>query len=46
MTVWVAFLRTVNLGVRNKVPMAALRAELASSGLPGARTYLQSGNVV
>jgi uncharacterized protein (DUF1697 family) len=46
MTVWVALLRAVNLGVRNKVPMAALRDRLAEAGLPGSRTYLQSGNVV
>ena len=46
MTVWVALLRAVNLGARNKVPMAALRTALAEAGLPGARTLLQSGNVV
>ncbi|XVU23954.1 DUF1697 domain-containing protein [Actinoplanes sp. CA-054009] len=46
MTVWVALLRAVNLGARNKVPMAALRAELETAGLPGARTHLQSGNVL
>ena len=46
MTVWVALLRAVNLGARNKVPMAALREALAGAGLPGARTLLQSGNVV
>lgn len=46
MTVWVALLRAVNLGVRNKVPMAELRERLAEAGLPGARTHLQSGNVV
>ncbi|GID25988.1 DUF1697 domain-containing protein [Paractinoplanes brasiliensis] len=46
MTVWVALLRAVNLGARNKVPMAALRVALEKAGLPGARTLLQSGNVV
>ncbi|MFF5081166.1 DUF1697 domain-containing protein [Actinoplanes sp. NPDC000266] len=46
MTVWVALLRAVNLGARNKVPMATLRAELEAAGLPGARTHLQSGNVL
>jgi uncharacterized protein (DUF1697 family) len=44
--VWIALLRAVNLGVRNKVPMADLRERLAEAGLPGARTFLQSGNVV
>ena len=43
---WIALLRAVNLGVRNKVPMADLRERLAEAGLPGARTFLQSGNVV
>jgi uncharacterized protein (DUF1697 family) len=46
MTVWVALLRAVNLGARNKVPMATLRDRLAEAGLPGCRTHLQSGNVV
>lgn len=46
MTTWIAFLRAVNLGARNKVPMAALRERLAEAGLPGARTHLQSGNVI
>ncbi|GAA0456078.1 hypothetical protein Ade02nite_04910 [Paractinoplanes deccanensis] len=46
MTVWVALLRAVNLGARNKVPMATLRAELEAAGLPGAKTHLQSGNVM
>ncbi|MCO8270841.1 DUF1697 domain-containing protein [Actinoplanes sp. TRM 88003] len=46
MTVWVALLRAVNLGARNRVPMGELRTRLAEVGLPGARTLLQSGNVV
>jgi uncharacterized protein (DUF1697 family) len=46
MTVWIALLRAVNLGARNKVPMASLRERLAAAGLEGARTYLQSGNVI
>jgi uncharacterized protein (DUF1697 family) len=45
-TVWIALLRAVNLGARNKVPMASLRSLLAAAGLPGARTHLQSGNVI
>ncbi len=43
---WVALLRAVNLGARNKVPMAELRALLERSGLLGVRTYIQSGNVL
>jgi uncharacterized protein (DUF1697 family) len=46
MTVWIGLLRAVNLGVRNKVPMAALREHLAAAGLEGVRTHLQSGNVI
>ncbi|GAA2621447.1 DUF1697 domain-containing protein [Paractinoplanes durhamensis] len=46
MTVWIALLRAVNLGARNKVPMAYLRDRLAEAGIPGARTHLQSGNVI
>ena len=43
---WVAFLRAVNLGARNKVPMAELRTRLESAGYEGVRTYIASGNVL
>jgi len=43
---WVAFLRAVNLGGRNKVPMAELRALLEEAGYDGVRTYIASGNVL
>jgi uncharacterized protein (DUF1697 family) len=43
---WVAFLRAVNLGGRNKVPMAGLRALLEKAGYDGVRTYIASGNVL
>jgi uncharacterized protein (DUF1697 family) len=43
---WVALLRAVNLGARNKVPMAELRALLEEAGYGGVRTYIASGNVV
>lgn len=42
----VALIRGINVGGRNKVPMAELRAALTDAGYPGARTYIQSGNVV
>lgn len=42
----VAFLRAINLGSRHRVPMAELRDLLDELGYPGARTLLQSGNVV
>ena len=41
----VLMLRAVNVGAR-RVPMPALRDLLAGAGFSGARTYLQSGNVV
>ena len=43
---WVALLRAVNLGGRNKVPMAQLRALLEESGYRDVRTYIASGNVL
>jgi uncharacterized protein (DUF1697 family) len=46
MTAYVAFLRAVNVGGRNKVPMARLRDALADAGLEEVATVLQSGNVV
>jgi uncharacterized protein (DUF1697 family) len=46
MATWVALLRAVNLGARNKVPMAQLRDALDAAGLENVRTYIQSGNVV
>jgi len=42
---WVALLRAVNLGARNKVPMAELRALLEEAGYENVRTYIASGNV-
>ena len=43
---WVALLRGVNLGARNKVPMAGLRSLMADIGAEEVKTYVQSGNVV
>jgi uncharacterized protein (DUF1697 family) len=43
---WVALLRAVNLGARNKVPMAELRTLLADVGYGDVRTYIASGNVL
>ena len=42
---YVALLRGVNLGPRNRVPMAELRAALEERGYEDVRTILQSGNV-
>jgi len=43
---WVALLRAVNLGTRNKVPMAQLRTLLEDAGYASVRTYIASGNVL
>jgi uncharacterized protein (DUF1697 family) len=43
---WVALLRAVNLGARNKVPMAELRSLLTEAGFGSVRTYIASGNVL
>jgi uncharacterized protein (DUF1697 family) len=43
---WVALLRAVNLGARNKVPMAELRSLLEDAGYGTVRTYIASGNVL
>lgn len=46
MTTYVALLRAINLGGRNRVRMADLRELLSDLGFQDARTLLQSGNVV
>jgi uncharacterized protein (DUF1697 family) len=40
-----ALLRAVNVGGRNRVPMAELRAALTAGGFANVKTLLQSGNV-
>lgn len=42
----IALLRAINVGGRNMVPMAGLRDLFGALGFPGAKTWLQSGNVV
>ena len=43
---YVALLRGVNVGGRNVVAMADLRAAFEAAGLRAVRTYIQSGNVL
>jgi len=45
-TTWIALLRAVNLGARNKVSMPRLREVLTVDGFAEVRTYVQSGNLV
>jgi uncharacterized protein (DUF1697 family) len=42
----VALLRGINVGGRNKVPMADLREVVTTLGHTGVTTYIQSGNVL
>ena len=46
MGTYVAMLRSINVGGRNRVAMADLRALVTSLGFGDVVTYLQSGNVV
>jgi uncharacterized protein (DUF1697 family) len=46
MTRYLVLLRGINVGGRNKVPMAALRELLESHGHTKVSTYIASGNVV
>jgi uncharacterized protein (DUF1697 family) len=43
---YVALLRGINVGGRNKLPMAELRALVESLGPTDVTTYIQSGNVI
>ncbi|MDF2731470.1 MAG: hypothetical protein K0S92_95 [Desertimonas sp.] len=43
---YVALLRGINVGGRNKVAMADLRAAFEAHGYGAVRTYIQSGNVL
>lgn len=46
MTTYIALLRGINVGGKNKLPMKDLRALLEGLGASGVRTYIQSGNAV
>jgi uncharacterized protein (DUF1697 family) len=46
MTIHIALLRAINVGGRNLVAMSDLRQLFADLGFPGAKSLLQSGNVV
>jgi uncharacterized protein (DUF1697 family) len=46
MKTYVILLRGINVGGKNKVPMAALKSFLEEQGCGEARTYIQSGNAV
>ena len=46
MTVFVAFLRAINVGGTGMLPMKDLAALCTGLGLEDVRTYIQSGNIV
>lgn len=46
MGTYVAMLRSINVGGRNRIPMDDLRALVSSLGFGDVVTYVQSGNVV
>jgi uncharacterized protein (DUF1697 family) len=46
MAVYVALLRGVNVGGKNRLPNATLKAACESAGFTDVHVYLQSGNVV
>ncbi len=43
---WVLLLRGINVGGKNKLPMADLKSLLAELGASDIVTYIQSGNAV
>lgn len=46
MPTYVALLRGINIGPRNRIAMPALREALEEAGFADVKTHLQSGNVV
>ena len=46
MNLYIAFLRGVNLGGKNKIPMAELKTDFENLGFGAVKTYLNSGNVL
>ncbi len=43
---YVAFLRGINVGGKNKIPMAPLRELVAAHGCENVDSYIQSGNLI
>lgn len=46
MTQYIALLRGINVGGKNKIKMADLREALTNVGLAKVQTYIQSGNII
>jgi uncharacterized protein (DUF1697 family) len=45
-TIYLALLRGINLGPKNKIPMPELSEIFSQAGCRDVRTYIQSGNVI
>jgi uncharacterized protein (DUF1697 family) len=43
---YLVLLRGINVGGKNRVPMAALRERLEADGFSNVSTYIASGNVI
>jgi uncharacterized protein (DUF1697 family) len=46
MATWIAFLRGINVGGKNRLPMKELKVLMEAIGFSGVQTYIQSGNIV
>jgi uncharacterized protein (DUF1697 family) len=46
MTIYIALLRGINVGGKNRIKMANLKDMFESMGLSGVETYIQSGNII
>lgn len=46
MNKYIVLLRGINVGGRNKLPMAELRTLLSTNGYKNVATYIQSGNII
>lgn len=46
MTTYLVLMRGINVGGKNKIPMAKLKLFLEDQGFGNVRTYIQSGNVI
>ncbi|REK77578.1 DUF1697 domain-containing protein [Paenibacillus paeoniae] len=46
MSIYIALLRGINVGGKNKIKMAELRESLGTIGLQRVQTYIQSGNIL
>ena len=46
MKTWIALIRGINVGGRNRLPMKSLATIFEAAGCKSVKTYIQSGNVV